>query len=260
MISYSLNNPTLQYQGGGINPTSFQTVTTTEDKFYQTFDKTVGMVDPTGLVSTALDLLGIGPDDWADVEARSKSEVGTIISYGVKKYLQKSVPDLTGYDKYICADAQYRLDVTKTQSASNSIRRGKLMHSMLLVHIKDFRFKNSNSCDIVLKTMSVQGSGITSYKGVAFNHSFISPIEYGYYTKKSTKQPVKPVEVTGKPVTDVGTGVPSTDVNIPTDSPYFEDKPNENEGSFNWLYVIIPAVVVGVWKLGEFLIKKIKKK
>lgn len=268
MISYTLNSPHYDYQGGGISPTSFQTVTTTEDKFYQTFDKTVDMIDPTGLISGAMDLLGMGPDDWAtEVEPRMRKYVSDRIADGREKYLNNAslsdVQRLTYYDAYLSSYSEYKLDQAKGYDSSNSINGAKLISSLFMEEVQRLRIAVSQNFNVSVVTKDVSSLGLTDFNGDSFTKEVLRygrTVTYGEYSLKRTKEPVQTVDVTGKPLTDVGTGVPTTDVNIPTDSPYFEDKPKENEGSFNWLYVIIPAVVVGVWKLGEFLIKKIKKK
>ncbi|CAM1354873.1 hypothetical protein [Tenacibaculum ascidiaceicola] len=259
MISYTLNSPHYDYQGGGISPTSYQTVTTTEDKFYQTLDNTVNMINPSGLVSGAMDLLGIGPEDWASVEQRFRGYFD-LLKQEVDRRLKlvKSLNDLNEVDKYISMAATAYAD-TSWLSSSNSIN-GHALVGRLLFELRDaIRAELSKKYKLTAKSGVLYGEQYRDPRGFVFGYKGV--VNYMVYTDKPVvKEPVQTVDVTGKPVTDVGTGVPTTDVNIPTDSPYFEDKPKENEGSFNWLYVIIPVAVVGLWKLGEYLFKNIKKK
>ncbi len=262
-----LDLDTIQYQGGGISPTSYQTVTTTEDKFYQTFDKTITMLDPTGVTSVVKDLLGWGPEDWSSVEERHRSLAESEISYAVNKYVTNSskpeAEKLTDVDRFLSTVVEYHRIKSTRFSSSNSINAAKLQMSIYQSYLDNVRAKSANYFTITPKTENVSSYNMVGHTGSSLNNVVKGSVTYMVYKIKpviKTKEPVQTVDVTGSPVTDVGTGLPTADVNIPTDSPYFEDKPKENEGSFNWLYVIIPAAVVGLWKLGEYLFKNKKKK
>lgn len=267
MISYALDTIPVENYGGGVSPTSFQTVTTTEDKFYQTFDKTVDMIDPSGLISGAMDLLGIGPDDWAtEVEPRMRKYASDRIADGREKYLNNTslsvVERLTYYDAYLSSYSKYKLDQAKGYDSSNSINGAKLISSLFMEEVQRLRQAFSQNFKVSVVTKDVSSLPLTDFNGDPFTKEVLRygrTVTYGEYSVNRTKEPVQTVDVTGNPVTDVGTGLPTTDVNIPTDSPYFEDKPKENEGSFNWLYVIIPLAVGVLYKLGQWAYKKLKK-
>lgn len=260
MISYSLNNPTFQYQGGGVTPSSFQKVTSNEDSFYQTLDNTLNMMGPVGsLVDGAMNLLGIGSEDWSSVETRFRGYFD-LLKQEVDRQMKlvNNLNDLTEVDKYLSMAATAYSDTSYWKS-SNSINGHALVGKLLFQLQESLRSELSKSYKLTPKSGVLYGEQYRDPRGFVFGYKGV--VNYMVYSNKPvTKDPVQTVDVTGKPVTDVGTGLPSTDINIPTDSPYFGDKQKENEGSFNWLYVIIPAVVVGLWKLGEYLFKNIKKK
>lgn len=155
-----------------------------------------------GIVGSIGKAFGVGPDAWADVESRTLAEIKTIIDYGAKKYLQGAnesniAQKLTQYDMYIVSDAQYRKDIAKRQSAQNSKKRSQLMYEKLTEHIQGMRQSMSKGFDIKIETKRVQGSGVTSYKNVDFNHSFIKPVQAATYVGNAIKkqeliQAVKP--------------------------------------------------------------------
>lgn len=217
----------------------------------------VGSIIPgaDAVIDGTLNLLGIGPDDWADVEARTRAEVVTIIEYGQNKYFKDAtVSDyanaLTEFDRYIMSDAQYRLDVTKSQTASNSINRGKLMYELLHEYINNFRTSLTDKFTYVLTSGRVQGSGITSYKNAVFNHSFIDSIKYASYTVKAGGS-----NLDGD-ISSITAFVPSS---IPTDSEYLGGDEAESTSKFNWLFVVIPVAVVAIGMGVKWLYKKFKK-
>lgn len=273
MISYSLNNHVLQHQGGGVNPRSFQTVTTSEDTFNQTFDKTINMIDPTGIVSTVLDTFGIGPREWSEVQQYEENEWQGDLNFAINKYLKDNSlsPEerLTAFDRWVSSYRRYNVVRQKDFKSSNSINGRKYRLTLIDAYLESFRNAQKSNYVLTPKTEDVRKYNHTNrrytVKGSSLNPWLKQPVTYMVYTVKPrtdkpvTKDPVKPVEVTGKPVTDVGTNIPTTDVNIPTDAPYFEDKPKENKVSFNWLFVIIPVAVVALWKVGEYAYKKLKK-
>ncbi|WP_047788775.1 hypothetical protein [Tenacibaculum mesophilum] len=268
MISYNFDYPTSEYRGG-VSPKSFQMVTTAEDTFNQTFDKTVNMIDPTGLVSTVLDTFGIGPRKWPEVQKYEDSEWQGDLNFAINKYLKDNSlsPEerLTAFDRWVSSYRQYNVEIQSRFKASNSINGRKYRITQIDAYLQSFRNAQKTNYVLTPKTEDVRKYNHTNrrytVKGSSLNPWLKQPVTYMVYSvKPRTKTPVKPVEVTGKPVTDVGTDIPTNDVNIPTDAPYFEDKPKENEGSFNWLFVIIPVAVIGLWKLGEYLFKNKKKK
>ncbi|WP_417801097.1 hypothetical protein [Tenacibaculum sp.] len=256
MISYSLNTAPIAYNGGSILPTSYQTPTSTEGAFYQTLNNTLSMIDPTGVVSTVTNLLGIGPDSWASVESRFRTYFEAI-KQEVDRRLNSanSLADLTDADRFLSVATAIYAD-TSYWDSENSIKGHALVGSLLKELQDGIRQQLSKSYQLTPKSD-------TSYPGVYkdpkqnFIYGNKGAITYMVYTNKSeTRDPAQTIDVNGNPIQNVGT---TPDVKIPTDSPYFEDKPKENESSFNWLYVIIPAVAFGLWKLGEWAYKKLKK-
>lgn len=212
-----------------------------------------------GLVGGVASAVGLGPEDWASVEARTKKEIDTIIEFGVSKYLgeNSTADDFTKYDQYIATDAQYRLDVTKRQDAPNSINRGKLMYKLLHQHLSVVREKLSS--DFVIKKVKVDPTtlGIKSYKGAYFNMPYLGRITYVHYEPK--RSTVRPINVTANPV---DTNVKPTSTGSAGSNPTPTGSANEENNAlkhFGWIGLAVTAVVGGVIALAVYLIKKFKK-
>lgn len=185
----------------------------------------------SGLVGGVASLAGLGADDWSDVEARTKKEVQTIIDYGIRTYLGSDAKanDFTKYDQYISTDARYRLDITKTQTAQNSIQKGKLQYQLLMQHLEAFRKEMSKHFVLTKETKSASALNIKSYKGGYFTHPFIEPVTYAKYEAK--RNPVKPIDITSNPV---DTSITNTDTSTSTDNDNNSDQ-DKPKGVLGWV-------------------------
>ncbi|WP_028889066.1 hypothetical protein [Tenacibaculum ovolyticum] len=264
MIKYDLNirEP---YGGGGLNPawstpiSSISGGTTFEESAYSTLNSFVPGA------SKILNSLGIGPDKWSTVETRTRNEVKTIIDYGVKKYLkgnQLRTSDLTAFDKYIVADSQYRKNVAKTQSSTNSRKRSILMFELLTEYLNEFRQSYSGLFDMNSVVFNIRTSGITSYKNVRFTHSFIPNSPSMVYSAKSPKHVVTSVKPSKIPQTITTTTV-APHVLLPTDSEYLGTDKNGNADDIYkspWYVVIVVVIIVAVGLGLRWIWKKLKKK
>lgn len=211
------------------------------------------------LIGGIANVVGLGAEDWSSVEARTKKEIQTIINHGINKYLgsNSTAEDFTKYDQYIATDAQYRIDVTKRQSAPNSINRGKLMYQLLHQHLKAFREEMSKKFVLTKKRIDPTSLSIKSYKGATFNMPYLGSITYAHYEPK--RSTVKPVNVTANPV---DTNVKPTSTGSAGSSPTVSDSANEENNAlkhFGWIGLALTAVIGGVIALAVYLIKKIKK-
>lgn len=264
MLNFNLNAFDSSAFSGGVNATSggglllggIKTISNFNDNPLAAVTSALSPIpiigDIANTVGGLLSSVGVGPDSWADVESRTLAEIKTIIDYGANKYLQGAnqsniAQKLSDYDMYIVSDAQYRKDISKRQSAQNSKQRSQLMYQKLTEHIQGMRQSMSKGFDIKIETKRVQASGVTSYKNVVFDHSFIQPVQAATYVANTAKE--EALQQAVKP----SNALPTSD-NYPADS---ADNSTEKDGNLLIAGVVgfITILIFGI----VYLVKKKKK-
>ncbi|WP_237275567.1 hypothetical protein [Tenacibaculum ovolyticum] len=267
MLDYSLNIQE-PYGSGGVRP-SWQTAISTiggggstiEEKGYALIESAVPGA------SEVIDLLGIGPEDWAAVESRAKGGLEKLIAHAVG-YINSATTPAVGLHK---ADVYIEMEINRFKFFAGRAKSSNTRNSIALQMkgISDFRETIRKGA---LNTFNVRNVSVDSRKysvrqpsGDGFDYNVLpTQVSVKTYTpkqavKKHVVTSVKPAKI---PQTITTTTV-APRVVLPTDSPYLgtDDEGNADDIYKSPWYVIIVVVIIVTVGLGlRWIWKKLKKK